>query len=182
MGGRRLAASCGRLVEKVAAGNLSADRDDLREVEAEYRELRRCLTAHLSSSERHEFPNASGTERTHHPALPVLDAEVVGRLERLGQESGEDLMGQLAVLFLAEAETQVAALHKALADEDAVAMARSAHALSGASANLGATELARLCGSLETDGAAGDLVHSGPLVEAVGAEVARVSLAFGSAA
>ena len=42
--------------------------------------------------------------------------------------------------------TRIVALREALAGDDAVAVRRSAHTLSGASANLGATDLARLCG------------------------------------
>jgi PAS domain S-box-containing protein len=114
----------------------------------------------------------------HEKRLPALDAGVVGRLERLGEESGEDLMGRLAGLFLADADTQVAALRQAVAERDAAATARSAHALGGAGANLGATGLARLCARLELGGANGNLVGSGPLLDAVGAELARVRSAL----
>ena len=113
-------------------------------------------------------------------ARPALDAQVVGRLERLGQAAGEDLMGQLATLFLADADVSVVALREALAGDDAAAVVRSAHTLSGASANLGATQLARLCATLATDGAAGDLVGGGALLEAVEAELGRVRSALGS--
>lgn len=40
---------------------------------------------------------------------PVLDAEIVARLQRLGQAAGEDLNGQLAGLFLADADARVTA-------------------------------------------------------------------------
>jgi HPt (histidine-containing phosphotransfer) domain-containing protein len=52
-------------------------------------------------------------------------------------------------------------------------MARAAHTLSGASANLGATGLARLCDALATKSAAGELSGSGAL-EAIEAELGRV--------
>jgi CheY-like chemotaxis protein len=108
----------------------------------------------------------------------VLDAQVVARLERLGEASGENLLGQLATLFLAEADARIVALHQALADHDATAVRSSAHTLSGASANLGATDLARLCANLATDGAAGDLDDGGAKVEAVEAELQRVRCAL----
>jgi two-component system, sensor histidine kinase and response regulator len=113
-------------------------------------------------------------------ARPVLDAQVVDRLERLGRAAGEDLMGQLAVLFLADADTRVVALRQALTGDDATAVLRAAHTMSGASANLGATELARLCAALATGSAAGDLVGSGAILEAVEAELGRVRSALGS--
>jgi CheY-like chemotaxis protein/HPt (histidine-containing phosphotransfer) domain-containing protein len=111
-------------------------------------------------------------------AHPVLDAQVVGRLERLGDAAGEDLMGQLTTMFLADADAWVVALREGLAGDDAVAVHRSAHTLSGASANLGATDLARLCASLATDGGAGDLVHGGARLGAIEAELGRVRSAL----
>jgi len=113
---------------------------------------------------------------------PALDPEVVARLERLGKQTDEDLLGQLATLFLAEAETTVVVLRKALADGDAAALVRLAHTLRGASANLGAAELARLCATLEMDAAAGDLSGGSVQVEAVAAELERVRSALGSPA
>jgi HPt (histidine-containing phosphotransfer) domain-containing protein len=108
----------------------------------------------------------------------VLDVEVIGRLERLGKASGEDLMGQLTELFLTDADARMKTLHLALARDDAAEVGRSAHTLSGASANLGATELAQLCATLATDGAAGDLAGGGALLGAVEIELERVRIAL----
>jgi CheY-like chemotaxis protein len=112
------------------------------------------------------------------PDRPVLDTQVVERLERLGQAAGEDLMGQLATLFLTDAEVRIAALRQALARDDAAAVVHSAHTLSGAGANLGATVLARLCATLAADGAVGDLSGAEMLLEAVEAELDRVRVAL----
>jgi HPt (histidine-containing phosphotransfer) domain-containing protein len=108
----------------------------------------------------------------------VLDAQVVARLERLGEASGEDLLGQLASLFLADAEARIVSLRQAVAADDATAMRASAHTLSGASANLGATDLALLCANLATDGAAGNLEGSEAKVKAVEVELGRVRSAL----
>ena len=72
-------------------------------------------------------------------------------------EAGQDLMGELTDLFLADAEAYVVAIRQALATRDAAAVVRSAHLLGGAGANLGATGLARLCARLESDNGAGAL-------------------------
>jgi two-component system, sensor histidine kinase and response regulator len=112
------------------------------------------------------------------PTSPVLDVEVIGRLERLGKASGEDLMGQLTELFLTDADARMKTLHLALARDDAAEVGRSAHTLSGASANLGATGLAQLCATLATDGAAGDLAGGGALLGAVEIELERVRIAL----
>ena len=87
---------------------------------------------------------------------PVLDLEVIGRLQRLGSQSGEDLVARLAVLFLADECSATGALRLLYVDGDRDALARAAHALSGASANLGAADLACLCdvvaaGSVRTE-------------------------------
>jgi CheY-like chemotaxis protein len=114
------------------------------------------------------------------PARPVLDAQVVDQLEQLGRAAGEDLMGQLAPLFLADADARVVALRQALAADDAASVFQAAHTMSGASANLGATELARLCAALEADSEAGNLTGGRALLDAVEVELERVRFALGS--
>jgi two-component system, sensor histidine kinase and response regulator len=109
----------------------------------------------------------------------VLDPRVVARLERLGATAGEDLLGQLAALFLADAEIRIRELRLALAVGDATAVVRSAHSLTGSSGNLGATELSRLCGVLAADGPAADLVGRSALVDGIEAELRRVRAALG---
>ena len=111
-------------------------------------------------------------------APPALDAEIVDRLERLGESVGEDLMGQLAVLFLAEAGTNVALLQDAVAGGNVAAVARSAHSLRGASANLGATELARLCAGLEKAAGTGGFESAPAQMEAIDVELGRVRSAL----
>jgi two-component system sensor histidine kinase/response regulator len=113
----------------------------------------------------------------------VLDLRVVDRLERLSATSGEDLVAELAVMFVADADSRVLALRRALASEDSSAVFRAAHALSGASANVGATHLAWLCDTLATDIAAdmedSDLRRGWALLEAIEAELGRVGVALG---
>ncbi|HVA04954.1 MAG TPA: response regulator [Acidimicrobiales bacterium] len=119
-----------------------------------------------------------GLDHLDDPDRPVLDAEVVARLEGLGESAGEDLMGQLATLFLADAEARIVGLRQAIVRDDAAAIARSAHTLSGASANLGATALARLCATLAADGAVGDLTGGDELLDALEDEFGRVRSAL----
>ena len=91
-------------------------------------------------------------------------------------------MGQLATLFLADADARIGGLRQAIARDDAAAVVSSADTLSGASANLGATALARLCATLAADGAVGDLRGSDVLLDALEDELDRVRVALGSAA
>jgi HPt (histidine-containing phosphotransfer) domain-containing protein len=96
----------------------------------------------------------------------VLDAATIGRLQRLGQEAGVDLLSELARLFLADADAHVVAMRQKLDSVDPITMAGWAHALRGASVNLGATELAELCATLEAN-STGDPVNSQNLVDAL---------------
>jgi two-component system sensor histidine kinase/response regulator len=105
---------------------------------------------------------------------PVLDARIVDGLRRLGQVGGEDLFGQVATLFLADADTHITATRQALRAGDA------AHTLSGAGANIGASGLARLCGTLATVAATGELWGGKVLFDAVEAELGRVRTALTS--
>jgi HPt (histidine-containing phosphotransfer) domain-containing protein len=110
---------------------------------------------------------------------PVLDVDVISRLERLGESVGEDLMGNLAALFLADADHQVAKLREALARRDRSAVRQGAHTLRGSSANLGAARLGRVCDRLETAGLNGDLETGAGLLDAVITELGRVRGALG---
>jgi two-component system sensor histidine kinase/response regulator len=109
---------------------------------------------------------------------PVLDPEVVAQLEQLGVATGEDLMEQLAVLFLANSLELTAALFAGLAGHDPAAVAMAAHTLRGASANIGATDLARRCAWMETHGIAGDLSRGAALLDAITEELRRVQVAL----
>ena len=111
---------------------------------------------------------------------PALDAKVTRRLQRLGAAAGEDLLDQLATIFLLDADSRIATMAEAIAAEDGPTLIHSAHTLCGASANLGAAELARLCARLATDGAVGDLDSGETLLRSVKDELERVRLALRS--
>jgi HPt (histidine-containing phosphotransfer) domain-containing protein len=104
----------------------------------------------------------------------VLDPAIIARHQALGEAIGEDLLGQLAVLFLADAASQILTLHRALAANDHVATILSAHTLRGASATMGAAELARLCADLEIAVTAGELSGGAAAYVAIDAELGRV--------
>jgi HPt (histidine-containing phosphotransfer) domain-containing protein len=149
----------------------------------------------------HWVPDGSGPSITVEPTEPppetglyldpiavsphqVLDPEAVRRLELLGVASGEDLIGQLAVLFVEDAGARVEAMRNGLAGEDCAAVSRAAHSLTGAGRNLGATHLATLCDTLATDIEAvmetSDLHRGWRLLGAIVAEVGRVGSALAS--
>ena len=102
---------------------------------------------------------------------PGLDPSVVVRLQRLGHETGEDLMEQLAELFRNQATSELESIRLALAAGDIRAAQQTAHSLGGASANLGASELAKLCWELASSDLSTD---TEALLASIGAEMLRV--------
>ena len=71
-------------------------------------------------------------------------------LRELADSSGDPgQFGELIDLFLAEMESGLASMRKALADGNAEQLAKLAHSLKGASASMGASGLGSLCRTLE---------------------------------
>ncbi|MDX6287118.1 MAG: two-component system, sensor histidine kinase and response regulator [Frankiales bacterium] len=138
------------------------------------RSLRTAVLDRTTPSTRPQVRQAVQSDTARH----VLDPEVVGRLERLGKAAGEDLWGQLVILFLVDADARILELRQALVDDDTGAVVRSAHLLSGASANVGASDLARLCSTFETDVAQNEPMGGGPHLAAIEAELGRVRVAL----
>ena len=109
---------------------------------------------------------------------PVLDGLAIDRLERLGEATGEDLVAQLTALFLADADSCVDSLRTAMDRLDGAAVFRAAHTMSGASANLGALELARVCRELAIDAEAGHLSGGEQRLVAIETELDRARSAL----
>ncbi|MEA2125498.1 MAG: hypothetical protein QOI80_2280 [Solirubrobacteraceae bacterium] len=96
-----------------------------------------------------------------------LDPKVISELERLGAATGEDVLGELVVMFVDDAAGRAATLHTALDTGDAKVLAFTAHTLAGSASGLGARELRERCIALEEGGTKAQLA-------AVDAELGRV--------
>src|ERR1051325_828999 len=84
--------------------------------------------------------------------VPVVDDVVVSRLLALRDQvakPGEDVLGELLVLFERDSVTRLEALHQALAARDADAKKNAAHALKGAASNIGAARVAAWAAHVE---------------------------------
>jgi CheY-like chemotaxis protein/HPt (histidine-containing phosphotransfer) domain-containing protein len=113
-------------------------------------------------------------------AQPAVDPQIVDRLVQLGMVAGDGLLEKLTALFVTEAHARVAELRGGVTDGDVKALWRAAHALSGSSATLGATGLARLCSTLASDCAVGELNGIEAQLDTIDDELARVLTALGS--
>jgi two-component system sensor histidine kinase/response regulator len=79
----------------------------------------------------------------------VLDQEQLAVLRSIQEPGDADWVTEVIDLFLAEAGSQVEALHGALGREDGIEIKRIAHLLHGSSATMGATRMVALTSSLE---------------------------------
>lgn len=75
--------------------------------------------------------------------------ERLAALGRLGERTGEDLLGQVRENFLQQGARDLEILRRSLALSDAPAFAAAAHSLAGSSGILGAAGLAMACAELE---------------------------------
>jgi two-component system sensor histidine kinase/response regulator len=104
----------------------------------------------------------------------TIDLSVLENLRAYQREGQPDIVTRLIDLFLGQAPSHVEAVETALASGDADSLARAAHALKGASANLGATKMTSLAGDIEVKGRSGDITSARDSVAALLAEYALV--------
>ena len=104
----------------------------------------------------------------------ALDAEVVERLRDLAAATDASLLGQIFEAFLADGEARIIALRHALQESDAAGLRKAAHALKGASANIGARRMAEITEQLQALGEANSIAGAAPLIDTLQVEFARV--------
>ena len=94
------------------------------------------------------------------PGAAQLDHTVIGRIRDMERRGAPDLLRRLIEAYLDSAARLVVEAEEAIRHKDVHGLRQAAHTLKSSSANLGASELARRCGELES------LVHGGRLLAA----------------
>ncbi len=107
-------------------------------------------------------------------AADAIDRAVLERLRTLAQATAPALFAQVVDAFLADATAHIAALKDAAARHDRVSLERKAHALRGASLNIGATTMARVNRQLEAVDEAGGWEAVPSLLAQLESELQRV--------
>ena len=106
----------------------------------------------------------------------------MGRLDPNAIAELRDLMGDefvaLIDAFQSDSRDQVEAIGEAVERRDAETVRRQAHGLKGACINLGAGDLAELCGRVEQVGRAGDCAMARDLLAPLHVEFEAVSVAL----
>lgn len=80
---------------------------------------------------------------------PVLDLEVIESLRELGGEDEPDLLLELVDLFLDDSQRRIEQMQLALERGNLEEVARAAHTIKSAAANMGARLLSGLCTEIE---------------------------------
>ena len=96
-------------------------------------------------------------------------------LARVRRWGGDDLVREMAGIFLADMPRRLIAARAALGAGDGAGVALPAHAMKSSSAQLGASALAELCAAAESLAARGELAGVVPLLDAAERELARFS-------
>lgn len=125
---------------------------------------------------------AQVTELTPAPAQqsssnqPSLDAEVVARLRDLAEATDASLLNQIFEAFLGDGTARLNTLQGALETGDSETLRKAAHALKGASANIGAQRMAEISQELQALGEAGTVTGAAVWIEQLEAEFKRVQI------
>ena len=101
-------------------------------------------------------------------------------LESLRELGGDEFLAEVIDTFLADIETLLATLRRALDEGDAAEVRRVAHTLKSNGATLGATEFAELCRALEKQAKDGRLEDTPGLVARIEEERGSLELALGT--
>jgi HPt (histidine-containing phosphotransfer) domain-containing protein len=107
-------------------------------------------------------------------ASSALNAEVVARIRSLAEATDPSLITQIFTSFLSDGAERIDALKEALAGRNMELLYKTAHAIKGASANIGAHFMADMAQKLELAGKAGDMTGAGTLIEQIEMEFGRV--------
>jgi HPt (histidine-containing phosphotransfer) domain-containing protein len=87
----------------------------------------------------------------------LIDSSIIQNLIDLGGDDGKDFLKEIVDLYIQQYPELYTNIKKGATENDAVLMFQSAHALKGASLNVGAKELASVCKEIELKGKANDI-------------------------
>lgn len=119
--------------------------------------------------------DAEGETAANLASRPVVDSRILDGLRSLEISGGPGLLERLIRNYLADSETLLAALQKAVDEENGEVLRGLAHRFKSSSAHLGATGLAELLKKLELLAREKSLAEAPGLLQQISQEHARVS-------
>ena len=159
---------------------LEAGMDDYLTKPLDISRLQDTLDRFMSSPEEVAAPERSATAAIEPAAACVLDASV---RKRIAEVAGEDqeFIGELVDAFVTGCADTLLEIRAAAHRNELDALARAAHKLKGASANLHVDELARLAQELEAGAKAGSRTEWTQLIASIVTEFERVAASMKAA-
>ena len=158
--------------EREACGRAGMDDYLAKPVKAD--ELRETMERWIAGSDE----TARGKPGTGGPVGEPVDRAILQGLRRLSAEGKPGFLDEVVHLYTGETPKLLRAMRDAIAAGDADALGRSAHALKGSSADLGASGLDRLCKELEEIAQSGALNQAPLRLAALEREYRRVESAL----
>jgi HPt (histidine-containing phosphotransfer) domain-containing protein len=110
-------------------------------------------------------------------AMSTLQQEALQAIRELGGDS-QDLLQQIVQLYFDAAPGLLQQMNSGFASGDLAAIRNAAHSLKSSSANLGATELSKMCGQLEAAARTGAIGADAPSAQAIETEYESVESAL----
>jgi HPt (histidine-containing phosphotransfer) domain-containing protein len=95
----------------------------------------------------------------------LVDFAIVDNLIELGGDDGKGFLKEIIDLYIQQYPELFESIKTSAGKNESVTMYQSAHALKGASLNIGAKELASICKQIELKGKAGDMSQIPELIE-----------------
>lgn len=106
----------------------------------------------------------------------ALSAEVVARVRALEEATEPPLVSQIFASFVTDGAERISVLRNSLEADDAELLRKTAHALKGASANVGALHMKDIAQQLEALGKSSSMAGAAALIEQLEVEFKRVKL------
>jgi signal transduction histidine kinase/CheY-like chemotaxis protein/HPt (histidine-containing phosphotransfer) domain-containing protein len=122
-------------------------------------DIRRAITRCVAHEEALTTGTAAGPAQARQ--IEILDPRVVADLRSLNRPDEPDFYRQLVEIYLVDSRQVMQRIRSGVDSGDWAALQKAVHSLKGISANLGAGRLANLCGQIENQLRAGELLVNG---------------------
>ncbi len=182
LGAATLAKLCLELESQGREGVETQLAEKIARAEEEFRQVANVLTL-LLNPEADQTPPAPVSESASPPSpppqtaqdLPELKQEINTALHSLVGEGEDEIVRELISAYQEGGKNLIPALSRAVAEQDAALLERSAHSLKSSSGSIGAVPLAKLCQQLEKQGRLKDLTGIAEKVDTACNEYTRVN-------
>ena len=105
-----------------------------------------------------------------------IKSGMLAELQRSMGEMAEELLPELAIMFLEDAPLMFSQIHQAIINNDAPKVRELAHSIKGSSVSMGITALAIHCQAIENLGHSGELESAAARLEQARAEFEQVKI------